>query len=43
MIFRRRRFESEMDDELRFHIDAYADDLVSRGMTRADALRQARI
>jgi macrolide transport system ATP-binding/permease protein len=43
MIFRRRRFESVMDDELRFHIEAYADDLVDRGMTRAEALRQARI
>ena len=32
-----------MDDELRFHIDAYADDLVRTGLSRSDALRRARL
>ena len=37
----RSRMESEMDAEMRFHVEAYADDLVSRGMARTEALRQA--
>ena len=40
-LFRRGRFESSMDDELRFHIAAYADDLVRAGASRADAMREA--
>ena len=42
-ILRRSRVEREMDAELRFHIDAYADDLVRSGEPRDEALRRARI
>jgi predicted permease len=35
--------ESEMDAEMRFHVEAYADDLVRGGMRRAEALRRARL
>jgi putative ABC transport system permease protein len=35
--------ESEMDAELRFHIEAFAEDLVRSGVPRAEALRLARI
>ena len=41
--FRRTRAESEMDAELRFHIEAYAEDLVCSGVSRQEALRRARI
>src|SRR5580658_1944430 len=40
---RRSRMESEMDAELRFHIETYADDLVRSGVPRAEAMRRARI
>jgi putative ABC transport system permease protein len=33
--------ESEMDAELRFHIEAYADDLAGRGVPREEAMRRA--
>ena len=39
----RSRMESEMDAELRFHIEAFAEDLVSSGVSRQEALRRARI
>jgi putative ABC transport system permease protein len=42
-ILRRARLESEMDTELRFHIDAYADDLFREGLPRDEALRRARL
>ena len=32
--FRRKRFENEMDAELRFHIETYASDLVRSGVDR---------
>ena len=35
--------ESEMDAEMRFHVESYADDLVRGGMRRAEALRRARL
>jgi putative ABC transport system permease protein len=41
--FRRSRMESEMDAELRFHIEAFAEDLVRSGVSREEALRRARI
>jgi putative ABC transport system permease protein len=41
-IFRRTRLEREMSDELHFHIDAYADDLVRSGVPRDEAVRRAR-
>ena len=39
----RARMESEMDAELRFHIEARAEDLVRSGVARREALRRARI
>ncbi len=39
----RTRVESEMDAELRFHIEACADDMVRSGVPRAEALRRARL
>jgi predicted permease len=42
-VFRRSRAEHEMDAELRFHIEAYADDLIRSGVPRDEALRRAHI
>src|SRR5207249_7315276 len=42
-VARRSRMEREMDAELRFHIEAFAEDLVRRGVLREEALRRARI
>jgi putative ABC transport system permease protein len=42
-LVRRTTFEREMDDELRFHLESRADDLVTAGLTRADAVRRARL
>ncbi|HMD07371.1 MAG TPA: ABC transporter permease [Candidatus Acidoferrum sp.] len=42
-VLRRSRMESEMDAELRFHIEAFAEDLASRGVPRGEAMRRARI
>ncbi len=39
---RRQRFEDGVSDELRFHIDAYAEDLVRSGVSPAEARRRAR-
>jgi predicted permease len=41
--FRRRRFERDVADELRFHIDTYADDLIRSGVPAPDARRRARV
>jgi len=35
--------ESEMDAELRFHVEAYAEDLVSSGVPKHEAMRRARL
>jgi hypothetical protein len=35
--------ESEMDAEMRFHVEAYAEDLVRGGMGKQEALRRARV
>jgi len=43
MLVGRREFERSMNDEMRFHIEAYADDLVRSGMTREAATRLARV
>ena len=40
---RRQRFEDTLSEELRFHLDAYADDLIEKGLSRRDAYRQARV
>ncbi len=42
-ILRRSRMESEMDAELRFHIEAHTEDLVRGGVPRPEALRRARL
>ncbi|MGB7846380.1 MAG: ABC transporter permease [Candidatus Acidiferrum sp.] len=42
-ILQRSRMESEMDAELRFHIEAYAEDLVRGGVPRDEAFRRARL
>ena len=42
-VTRRSRMESEMDAELRFHIEAFAEDLARSGVPRQEALRRARI
>jgi putative ABC transport system permease protein len=39
----RPQLESEMETEIRFHVDAYTDDLVRQGVPRAEAVRRARI
>src|ERR1700720_1438848 len=39
----RPRMESEIDSELRFHIEAYAEDLVGTGVPRQEAMRRARL
>lgn len=40
---RRSRMEEEMDAELRFHIESYAEDLVRNGAARQEAMRRARL
>ena len=42
-MMRRSRIENEMDAELRFHIEAFAEDLTRNGVSREEALRRARI
>src|SRR5881398_2158959 len=42
-ILRRSRMESEMVAELRFHIEAYAGDLIRSGVPRSEAMRRARM
>jgi hypothetical protein len=42
-ILHRPSMEREMDAELRFRIEAYADDLVRGGVPRDEALRRARL
>jgi putative ABC transport system permease protein len=41
--FHRSRMENEMDVELRFHIEAYTEDLMRSGISREEATRRARI
>ncbi len=42
--FHRRRMENDMREELQFHLETYADDLVKqKGLSREEALRQARV
>jgi hypothetical protein len=42
-LFRRERVEADMADEIAFHIETRARDLVARGMSLEDATRTARI
>ena len=39
----RSRLESEMDAEMRFHVETFAEDLVRNGVPRQEALRRARL
>src|SRR5438105_13537176 len=39
----RSHMESEMDEELRFHMESYAEDLVRSGVDRQEAMRHARL
>src|SRR5271157_1393058 len=40
---RRSRLESEMDAEMRFHIEAFAEDLMRGGVRQEEAMRRARL
>jgi predicted permease len=42
-IVNRERSERDMDTELRFHLDAYTEDLVRTGVSREEAHRRARL
>ena len=42
-IVKGRRLESEMEAEVRFHIESYAAELVRKGLSQPAAMRQARI
>ncbi len=39
----RSQLERDLDDEMRFHLEARADDLVRTGLSRPEALRRARL
>lgn len=41
-LLRRNRFDAELEDEILFHLEARADELEADGMTRKNALLQAR-
>ena len=43
MLLRRDRFEHEMRNEVRFHLDARTEDLMRTGLDRAEAARRARL
>ena len=40
---RRPELESDMETEIRFHVDAYTEDLMRQGVPRAEAVRRAHI
>jgi hypothetical protein len=42
-LLRRSQTDSEMDTELRFHMEVYAEDLVRSGVARTEAMRRARL
>jgi putative ABC transport system permease protein len=42
-VLQRSRMETEMDAEFRFHVEAYAEDLVRSGVPRPEAMRRARL
>lgn len=42
-IVKRERLETDLDAEVRFHIDSYAGDLMASGVPEAEAMRRARI
>src|SRR5437763_5562589 len=42
-LFRQRKLEQELDEELRFHIAQYTEDLVRSGISLEEARRRARM
>jgi putative ABC transport system permease protein len=42
-LFQRKAVETELDDELRFHYEQQVEKLVTRGVSRDEAMRQARL
>ncbi len=42
-LLHRRRFESDMDEEIRFHIDQRTSELIAEGLRQNEARRQARV
>jgi predicted permease len=42
-VLQRREFERCMDDELRFHVERYTEDLIRSGLSQEEAARRARI
>src|SRR4029077_16709851 len=42
-IAKRQKLESEMETEVRFHLESCAADLVRKGLSQQEAMRQARI
>jgi predicted permease len=42
-LFRRKKYEEELDKELRFHLDQHTSDLIEEGLSPEEARRQARI
>ena len=43
VVLQRPRRGSEMEEEFRFHVDAYAEDLVRNGVPQQEALRRAKV
>jgi predicted permease len=43
VVYRRRRFEEAMSDELASHLEHYVEDLMRQGRSRDEALREARL
>ena len=41
-LFQRKKFDSELDDEIRFHLDSRIEELVQEGLSESDASTQAR-
>src|SRR5438309_7464196 len=42
-LFHRRKYEEELDKELRFHLEQHTDDLIAQGYSPEEARRQARL
>ena len=42
-LFRQRRVEQELDDEMRFHLDQQIDTYIQQGLTHVEAVRRATI
>ena len=42
-LFKRTNLENQMDAEMRFHLEAYTDDLIRSGVSPKEAVRRARI